>query len=396
MTSETGRRSVLVLSHLYPSPAFPGSGPFVGDQVRELARGNTISVIAPARVAPLRLETARRVAAVPKLSEEDGIRIARPRFPGVPIGGISLECRLWASRLRSLMGAMFAEIEGDLVHAHFALPDGFVGADFASRKRVPLVVTLWGSDVLQLGHSRRARRLLRQTFDEARALIAISDELAARAEAIGAAGDRLRVIAGGVPYPPRVSFDDARRRLGIDDDTVCVVWVGGLVPVKQPLDAVLAFESLVRACGADRRLVLVMIGDGPLRDEVRRSVREKGLQQAVRLLGYCRRDTVWSWQRAADVLINCSETEGTPVAVLEALGAGTPVVGYPLQGVRAAVDAVSGGRMAAGKTPEDLAAAVAEELGFQRDRSELARAARERYGIEKTCRAIEDVYRTIT
>jgi len=390
-----GGRRVLVLSNLYPSAAFPGAGPFVRDQVRELARQNTLAVVAPLRIAPLNVHTARRVLAVPRFTTEDGIPVTRPRFPGIPVGGYTIEPRLWASRLGPVLRRIYDELPGELVHAHFALPDGYAAARFAAADRVPLVVTLWGSDVLQLGRSERLRRFLTRTFAEARAIVAVSSELAERAEALGAQAQRLRVIPGGVPYRPALRREEARGGLGLDSTAVCVLWVGGLVPVKQPLDAIRAFAELRSRAGGEEELRLVVIGDGPLRDEARELVRRLGLEATVRLAGRVSRDTVWTWQCAADVLVNSSRSEGTPVAALEALGAGTPVVAYPLPGVRAVVEAVKGGRVAAEPTPDALAAAVRDELALGRDRGRLAHEARAQFDIERTCRALEEVYDSV-
>jgi glycosyltransferase involved in cell wall biosynthesis len=389
-----GGRRLLVLSNLYPSSAFPGSGPFVRDQVRELARRNTLAVVAPLRIAPLNVHTARRVLAVPKLTTEDGIPVTRPWFPGIPVGGYTIEPRLWASRLRPLLRRVYDELPGELVHAHFALPDGYAAACFAAAHRVPLVVTLHGSDVIQLGQSGRLRKLLRRTFAEAQAIVAVSQQVAERAEALGAPRPRLLVIPCGVPYRPALTLHEARAVLGVDDDTVCLLWVGGLVPVKQPLDAIRALAQLQTRAG-ERRLLLAVAGDGGLRNEMRELVERSGLANAVRLLGHASRDTVWTWQCAADVLINSSRSEGTPLAVLEALGAGTPVVAYPLPGVQAAIEAVNGGRVATESTPAALADAMLGELAHGRDRAGLAATARAQFDIERTCRALEEVYDSV-
>lgn len=387
-------RNVLTLSHLYPSPAHPGWGPFVRDEVLELARRNTMAVVAPLpwHRRPSS-EEARRVGAVPRVSMEDGIRVVRPRLPGIPVGGRIIEPWLWALRLRPLLRRVYREMDGDLVHAHFALPDGFAAARYASRAQVPLVLTVWGSDVMQLGRRRSLRGLLRRTFDEARAIIAVSEELADRAESLGARSDQLRVIPGGVPYLPAIPRDEARARLDVGA-AICILWVGGLVPVKQPLQALEAFEYLDAAHTRD--MLFVMIGDGPLRREVHEHVRRRNLERRVRLVGHCEREQVWIWQCAADVLVNSSRSEGTPIAVLEALGAGTLVAGYPVGGVGAALDAVAGGTLAAEKTPRALAEAISEVLDAGRTREHLARAARARFNIAETARAIESVYEAVT
>jgi teichuronic acid biosynthesis glycosyltransferase TuaC len=380
-------RNILTVSHLYPSPAFPGLGTFVRDEVVELARRNNVIVVAPFRGA-------RRVPVVPEEKEEDGVPVVRPRFPGIPIGGRIVEPRLWASRLRPLLHGLYEELDGDLVHAHFALPDGFAAAHFAVRDGVPLVLTVRGSDVFVLGRRRIARRDLRYTLDHTRAVIAVSDELAEHVTRLGVPSGRLHVIPGGVPYRPREDRQEARRRLGVDESAVCILWVGRFVSVKQPLDAIRAFAAFV-ASSPRRDAMLVLIGEGPLAARVRETVRREGLDGRVRLLGYRSREDVWAWQCASDLLLNSSRSEGTPIAVLEALGAGTRVAAYPLPGVRTALAAVDGGTTALDSTPQALAAAIAAELGEAGDRDALATEARKRFDIARAGRQIEDVYESV-
>src|SRR5262249_49872688 len=156
-----------------------------------------------------------------------------------------------------------------------------------------------------------------------------------QAARLGVPSGRIHMITGGVPYRPREDRSEARRRLGVDEEAVCILWVGRLVSVKQPLEAIRAFAALVTASPRPGA-VLVLIGEGPLASRVADLVRREGLEDRVRLLGYQSREEVWSWQCASDLLVNSSRSEGTPVAVLEALGAGMPVAAYPLPGVRAA------------------------------------------------------------
>jgi teichuronic acid biosynthesis glycosyltransferase TuaC len=387
-------RGILTLSHLYPSSEYPSLGPFVRDEVTELAKRHTVAVVSPLpRRIHVPLVTTRKEPLPRMWSTEGDVEVVRPRLPAVPLGGLFVESRLWASRLAPLLCDVYRRISGELIHAHFAMPDGFAAARYASRARVPFVLTIRGSDVMVFGSRRSLRGTLKETFDGARAVIAVSDELANRAEQLGAESERIHVIPGGVPFGASIARDEARERLRVAGDVVCVLWIGGLVPVKQPLHAIEAFEHLVRS-GMSEPL-LVMIGDGPLRHEVRAFIGNRGLDHRVRLVGGCSRERVWTWQCAADALINSSRSEGTPISVLEALGAGTPVVGYPVGGVGAAVVAVGGGRVTKERTPQALANAVAEELGRNRNRERLARDARARFDIAVTGRALEMIYEAV-
>jgi glycosyltransferase involved in cell wall biosynthesis len=383
-------RRVLTLSHLYPDASHPGRGPFVRDQVRELAKRHTLAVVAPVPRRPPIVRHARGVV----LATEEGVRIVRPQLPSFPVAGRFLEPWYWATRLPSLLRRVYEEIDGELVHAHFAIPDGYAAARFTARDTAPLVLTVWGSDILVHGQLRYTRGLLKKTLAAASVVIAASDQLAERAADIGVRRERLRVIPGGVPYAERESQAEARAALGLSAEGLYFLWVGGFVGVKQPLDAVRAFEEFARR-KKQAAAGLAMLGDGPLLPVVRRYVHERGLEGRVTLPGHRPRGEVWRWQCAADLLLNSSRSEGTPVAVLEALGAGTSIAAYPLPGVRGAVDAVNGGALATDSTPQALAEAIDATLSGQSNRNVLSTNARECFSIERTARLIEDVYEAV-
>lgn len=386
---------MLTVSHLYPSRAHPGWGPFVKDEVRELARRNRMAVVAP---VPLRTSRRsreiRRGDFVPYASIENGIHVIRPRLPGIPVGGRLIEPALWARRLDPLLTRLYREMDGDVVHAHFALPDGYAAAYHTSRHSVPLVLTIRGSDVLVFGLRAISRRQLRWLFERAQAIVAVSNELAERANALGARGELIHVITGGVPFADREPPELAKDALGVEADFAYVLWVGNFVEAKQPLDAIRAFAEVV-AGSAARPSRLVMIGDGPQRARAERLVNELELDGQVKFCGYLPRHEVWRWQCATDLQVSSSRSEGTPIAILEALGNGNPVAAYPVPGVQAVVEALQGGTIATERTPGALASAVAEVLAADHDRARLAQRAREQFDIARTGRAIEDVYEAV-
>jgi glycosyltransferase involved in cell wall biosynthesis len=386
-----GGHSVLTLSHLFPSEGSPGVGPFVRDQVAELAKRNRMTVVAPVR-RPFGL---RR----PLANQDEGLRpegeiqVARPRLPSIPVGGLLVESPLWATRLAPLLRTLSRDFEIDLVHAHFGLPDGYAAACFANDVRVPLVVTLLGSDALIFGAKRRLRPLFKRTFDQAGAIIAVSAEVGHRAKELGAPQGRIKVIPYGVPFRPSLSRVEARANLGLEDGVTCVLWVGRLAPVKQPGDAILAFKQFVQL--GHERSVLVMLGDGPLRGRMTALVREVGLDRSIRLMGYVPDDQVWLWQSAADISLISSRSEGTPLTLLESLGAGTPAAVYRVGGVPDALGLVSGGVVAGDQTPEELARAMDDVLARPLDRMRLAERARESFDISVTAAAIERLYASL-
>ncbi len=98
-----------------------------------------------------------------------------------------------------------------------------------------------------------------------------------------------------------------------------IVSVGRLSTQKSLPDLVRAF-----AAGSGPTDRLVLLGHGPLRDEVLDLARELGITGRVQLLGFL--DQPWGEIAAADALVLASREEGMPNVVLEALAVGTPVI----------------------------------------------------------------------
>lgn len=110
-----------------------------------------------------------------------------------------------------------------------------------------------------------------------------------------------------------------RRELGVDADTLLVLQVGRLDPVKNQLFT-LEIASQLRARGRDA--VLLLAGRGGLEPEIRRRIADQGLQAQVRLLGV--RGDVPELLNGADAFILPSLIEGFPVVLVEAQAAGIP------------------------------------------------------------------------
>ncbi len=108
--------------------------------------------------------------------------------------------------------------------------------------------------------------------------------------------------------------------LGIAPGTFIAGFSGRLSEEKDPE----AFLEIARRCRKDPRLVFLMTGAGPLTDTVRRRIEKLALGKALRFLGQV--DKVSDYMSAYDVLILPSRFDGRPVAVLESLALGVPVI----------------------------------------------------------------------
>lgn len=110
-----------------------------------------------------------------------------------------------------------------------------------------------------------------------------------------------------------------------------VLSIGNLHARKRSLDIVAAVE---RALDAEPRLLCVMLGSGPLRDDIESRIRGAGVEGRFRLPGWVSYDDVPRYLSLAEALVHAAEGEGLARAWLEAQAAGVPMVASDLEAIR--------------------------------------------------------------
>lgn len=221
----------------------------------------------------------------------------------------------------------------DLVHSHFGYTSGGIACG-ASRASTPVLISVHNSRPLALSGWRN-RPLLGPIRD---AWLAWHGRLMERhaeaflchsiANQIGFArrlrdASRCRVVPLGVDCPPtpEPSQQEARRALGLDGQGPLLLHVGSLSHKKNHAGLFEIFRRLLRI-EPDAKLLLV--GDGPLRDELAVRANELGICDRVCFVGP--KKDVWPWYAAADVFVFPSHVEGFGVALAEAQMTGLPIV----------------------------------------------------------------------
>ena len=204
------------------------------------------------------------------------------------------------------------------------------------------------------------------------------------------AGPRTRVIYNGVPDCPHSEPSPVLLAFGGAEPLAGVITV--LRPQKDPLLAVRAAALLAR----EGRLVgrLAIVGNGELRDELREEIERLGVGDRVRWFPF--ESGVGEYLGALDVLVLPSAWEALPLAVLEAMSCGVPVLATSVGGVPEAVQDGVTGRMVGPGDAQSLAAALAEMLAAAEVRSaygEAGRAAFERrFRVGPMVDAVADLY----
>jgi glycosyltransferase involved in cell wall biosynthesis len=293
-----------------------------------------------------------------------------------------------------------------IVHTHTAKAGtvGRLAAILAGSRRPPVVVHTFHGHVLRgyFGPLRSRFFLLLERWLAARttALIAVGPQVRDDLVGLGVApADRFTVIRLGIELEERVrpSHDgraETRRYLGIPDQRFMVGWVGRMTAVKRTDDVLAAFKRLrddgVEAC-------LCMVGDGPDRERLERLASELGVMRDTLFLGY--QEDVAPYYAAFDALVLPSANEGTPVSVIEALAAGTPVVATRVGGVPDVVREGAEGFLVETGATDELAERLSRLAGDAELRHRLGQSGRERvlkrYAVERLLDDVDRLYREL-
>jgi glycosyltransferase involved in cell wall biosynthesis len=187
--------------------------------------------------------------------------------------------------------------------------------------------------------------------------------------------------------------EEAKALLGCTSAPVIGI-VGRLEPIKR-IDLFLKMAEIVKVQQPDAQFVVA--GEGSLRQSMISFARQSGLAANVQFLGH--REDIHNVIRAMDVLVMCSDHEGLPMVLLEALWLGVPVVGRDVGGIREVLQDSRNGLCVATAAPEDLAAACLRLL-CDRPLGEFlcrsgARTIEQEFSAESNAGAIFRLYREL-
>lgn len=287
------------------------------------------------------------------------------------------DLRLNALALLRMARILFGE-RFDLVHTHASVGGciGRVAARAAGVRTVfhtPHCYYFLRSKASQrplwLGLERILGRLTTLTVAVSR------DEAQAAVDARIVPADRCRVVENCLEddesaREPLVGSDlsDAKRRFGISPEAEVVTTVGRLVPYKGVFD----FLEAARLCRR-KNVVFVIAGDGPLRPAVEKWAEERLPNGRCRVLGHV--SAIADLLSISDVVVSCSQAEGSPYALLEAMRAGRAIVAGDVPGNSSVIADDTLGRLVP-PTPDAISRAIEEVLGNPGQRREYGRSAR--------------------
>ncbi|MDT4290613.1 glycosyltransferase [Methylomonas sp. MO1] len=334
---------LIVFSSLYPSRVRPNAGVFIRERMSKVARHCPLVVISPVPWFPLqsliqRIKPDYRPQP-DKYEDQDGISVYFPRFLSIPGVGRSWDGFFMALGSLAICYRLKKHFAFNLIDAHFAYPDGYAAALLGKRFKVPVTITLRGTEVPLSKIPSRRQRLLKALSDAAR-VFSVSDSLKRHVVNLGADAEKIRVVGNGIDTAKFFPVDkkQARQHWQIPEDVQVLISVGGLVDRKGFHRVIEILPALIEKYP---RLLYLIVGgaspEGDIRNRLEQQVETLNLRQHVRFLGAMPAEQLHGPLSAADIFVLATANEGWANVFLEAMACGLPVVSTDVGGNREVV-----------------------------------------------------------
>ena len=334
---------MLFVSNLFPDSNAPYLGLDNATLLHQLRDFFDVRVICPR--PSLKVSALYRSTSV-KLTPREIDKAFQPHFievPYVPICGSHFNHRLMRMRLRRPIYSLIQQGGIDCVLCSWLYPDGCAVSSILRGSGVPLVLITQGTDTHHYINHPVRRKLIIDAVEKSGAAIARSDELARLLAIAGVDSGKIHSIHNGVDqsiFYPR-DRELCRQQLGLARDAKVIVFVGNFLPVKNPEFLLEAFSSR----RIDDKVILTMIGNGPLKSQLIRIAENLGITDRVVFTGPLDSENVARWMGVASCLCLTSHNEGLPNVVIEALASGLPVVASDVGGIGQLVNSTERGSL---------------------------------------------------
>jgi len=306
--------NILMIDYEYP-PVGGGGGVFNKQLAEELAKKHTITVITSGFKTLARHEIL------------NGVEIIR-----VPVAfRKNMNAASLASMLTFFPSSLFAgnnllkKKKFDLVHSFFAIPSAPSGLLLAKKFRLPHILSLMGGDIYDPSKTLSPHQapLLKQTvramLHKSDRVVANSADIKKRAVQYFGGSEKMDLISLAIEEPRFVKKKRSDFRLGEND--VLLVTVGRLVARKGLANLLGIIRKL-----DNRQVRLLIIGDGPEKNNLIQRADELGIGDRIQFLGRVDDERKFQILALSDLYVSASDHEGFGLVYLEAMAAGLPVL----------------------------------------------------------------------
>ncbi|MFN2127857.1 MAG: glycosyltransferase [Anaerolineales bacterium] len=291
----------------------------------------------------------------------------------------------------------------DIVHVHHPFFSGRLALWYCKPRGIPIVFTnhtrydLYAKAYMPLLPAGVGETFLKTYFpgfcDSVDKVVAPSQGLKKVLQRVGVKAE-IEVVPNGVDISPFRGKIEAFRagEFGFPEGSVILTYVGRLGPEKNLPFLLRAFNG---AAQAYENIYLLIVGDGPERENLEDIVRHMGIARRVHFSGFVNYEKIPNYLATSDIFVTASVTEVHPLSVIEAMGAGLPILGIESPGV---ADTVNNGKDGFIVPEEDLAAYTAKmvrlatDTDLRKQMGESAGITSELYDYHRTTQQIFELY----
>lgn len=329
---------ILVYSSLFPFPNDPTAGVFIRERMFRVGQHLPIVVVSPKAWSPfdvlIRRFRPRFRPVAPRVEIQQGFTVYAPRFISLP--GLF---KAWDSTFMALgsyptLRRLKREFGFEHIDAHFGYPDGHAASLLARWFKVPLSITLRGSEKTYAETPAFRKRIVAGLHQAAR-VIGVSDSLRRLAVNLDIPEAKTLAIGNAVDCQRFQPMDraEARQRFGLDATDPVLISVGWLIERKGFHRVIEVLPELVKHHPRLRYLIVGgATGADNMEAQLRQQVADLGLQDHVYFLGSMKPDDLKWPLSAADVFVLATRREGWANVFLEAMACGLPVVTTDVDG----------------------------------------------------------------
>jgi glycosyltransferase involved in cell wall biosynthesis len=251
-----------------------------------------------------------------------------------------------------------------IIHTHWLIPQGYIGAVFHRIWNVPHVATVHGSDLNLITHHKILAPLGRFIIRNSDAITVNSTYMKQQLEAfMPDQREKIRVIPMGIdPDKYRLgNFSDLKKKYKTRN---IILSVGRLIDWK---GIVFLIDAMPRVMKEHPDSILLIAGSGPEKESLVHRVHELGLEKMILFLGVVSNEDLLSFYHSADVFVLSSinkggKTEALGVVLLEAMASGCPVIGCNVGGIPDIITDGENGFLVPEQDPDALAEKIVRIL----------------------------------
>lgn len=380
---------------MYPSIFNEVGGIFVHQQVKELQKqGCEVKVISPVPWTPFPIKYFskkwKKYSKIPQKAIWEGIEVYYPRYFTLSgdsfhiMKGLLMPCTMRNFVKRNLTN------DFDIIHAHItSFHMGWLGKSLKERFNKKLVITVHGSKSTY--PSERIRKIfIKKVFNTADKIIAVSNCLKDRVLKYGIDKGKVIVIGNGVDlkiFHP-INRNEVRAILGLPMGDKIILNVASLSKIKGQTNLISAFSKVKKSFS---KTVLVIVGGGELKQELKRKAREEGVEDSIRFVGPQPHGKIPLWLNAADLFVLSSFNEGMPVSLIEAIACGKPVIATKVGGIPEVICSENYGILVEPGNPTQLYNAIIKAFKKDWRENEIAKYGA-KFTWENVAKSLQNLY----